>query len=676
MKLSKIISKVLIFNLIILNMSNLSYATTDIPDRYQTLEGKSITIDDSKVGELDEIEIFGNTVQDEDNLENIQSVGDLYVDDKGNPILDKQGREQYKVKIKSSTHKYEVEGLKYRWVFDNYDGGNTWIDVINKKEMLLEKTVENSDGIYFGQDDAKGKIDKLDNVYRIEFDWKFIEDRQSQNNEVYLFNSDTARYGARMSDGSTRLTGFSRHKTTDGVNSSNTWNNAFTLMDNYKYSYVESDTPIDLTNITVGYFRHGGAWSDIVIKEIRVYTKPINNGASNEDYSLNKSNNNYIENIVEVILPCQLQKVGDLSDRLYWDSEKGKYLIEKNVDTFKLEELGPYEVTTYGALKEYWSYTWNDVGLLRGYKYQSPIISNYNTTNKDKTYLNYWTNHLRLLTKPGIVKEGAVSADDMTLADYLDYANTNNIFNPDTVVMILREKLIYIDTNITSKLKVPTYDEKTHLYIDSENEISSSLKVVVDRLPQIARDAVLEAEINSSINNISLARTYVNMLPESLYKDQLHEQLNQVFSSEMVIDRKTATSNTDIYIKFKNTLSMSLDTNSVVFEDYSGTEDMEMLNAVNITINSSLPYSLNAYMPIGISNSDNSLSMNMNTLNIRESSETNYQVFTSTTDKVVLKDNCADGSSNNHSIDLKLASNLAHQADIYKTVIKFEAEQK
>ena len=46
-------------------------------------------------------EIWGNTVQDENDLSNIQSVGDLYIDENGNPILDDEGNEQYKLELES-----------------------------------------------------------------------------------------------------------------------------------------------------------------------------------------------------------------------------------------------------------------------------------------------------------------------------------------------------------------------------------------------------------------------------------------------------------------------------------------------------------------------------------------------------------------------------------------------
>lgn len=37
----------------------------------------------------------------------------------------------------------------------------------------------------------------------------------------------------------------------------------------------------------------------------------------------------YIENKTTILLPAQLQKIGDVAGRLYWDNTKKKYIIEK-----------------------------------------------------------------------------------------------------------------------------------------------------------------------------------------------------------------------------------------------------------------------------------------------------------------------------------------------------------
>lgn len=143
-----------------------------------------------------------------------------------------------------------------------------------------------------------------------------------------------------------------------------------------------------------------------------------------------------------------------------------------------------------------------------------------------------------------------------------------------------------------------------------------------------------------------------------------------------VIVPDVITSNLDVYIKSENILQMSLDTNSITFDDFSGVEDAIKENAINLTINSSLPYSINAYLPTEVQNSDKSKTMNKEILNIKENSETDYKNFANINEKVVLKDNCSAGNRLNHGIDIKLKGRVAHEKDVYKTTIKFEVEQK
>ena len=199
------------------------------------------------------------------------------------------------------------------------------------------------------------------------------------------------------------------------------------------------------------------------------------------------------------------------------------------------------------------------------------------------------------------------------------------------------------------------------------------IKLRKDKSP--AEIAVEKAISTLDIKHIEDARNLVNKMEESEEKLRLTDLLNSL-SPDLTINKKDTTANIDLYIKSQNMLSLSLDTNSITFKNYSGVEDLEMLGAVNISINSSLPYQLNAYLPSEIANSDKSKTLPIDILNIRDSSEADYKQFTNTTDKIVLKDGCVKGNDKVHTIDLKLASNQAHKADVYKTVIKFEAEQK
>ena len=196
------------------------------------------------------------------------------------------------------------------------------------------------------------------------------------------------------------------------------------------------------------------------------------------------------------------------------------------------------------------------------------------------------------------------------------------------------------------------------------------------RINTLFENAVIQVEANYTKETVAAARDFINIMPEGTLKTQYQARINALFADNFTLPRKNVSANLDVYIKSENMLSLSLDTNSVTFENYSGVEDMEKLGAVTISINSSLAYDLNAYMPTQIQNADKSSTLPISTLNIREDSEGVYQTFANTTDKLVLKADNVAGNNLTHTIDLKLADKNAHPADVYKTVIKFEAQQK
>ena len=92
-------------------------------------------------------------------------------------------------------------------------------------------------------------------------------------------------------------------------------------------------------------------------------------------------------------------------------------------------------------------------------------------------------------------------------------------------------------------------------------------------------------------------------------------------------------------------------------------------------VNSSLPYQLNSYLMTDIQNASGSSKIEKNKLNIKEDTDTEYKQFLGINNKLVLKDECQQGNDIVHNIDLRLKASI-HDADIYKTTIKFEVEQK
>lgn len=626
MKIKKIVSSAIILSLFIPNLNSVAY--TEISNRYETMEGEHIVIEDSIAGNLREIEIFGNTVQDENNLENIQSVGELYVDKVGNPILDSNGKKQYFVNIKTVgknlfNEKYfekkSINGLN-GVTSNSSDRMTSMIAIPCKKGDIITAKIFSDDfnfrELYYysakeiGATSYLGKVTKNSSVIALVKECTFT----ATENGYFTFQ----------------------------ILKSDTSNSTFT----------DEDVEKAKQSIQISY-------GD---RELTEYTP-------------------YVESIVKVLLPTQLCKVGNVGDRLYWDENENRYLIQKNIKEDVLDGTETNWIksgssvnldgqNTISFQRPMSGIIYNTERVLRilSDKFKGIEVSSASEIIKDTEWIRPYSSTsenvgIRILKS----KLSGESVDDFKA--WLKK-------NPVKIYYHLRTPEI-IETKITSKLVIPIHDYGTLLSTDIKEEVHPKLKVNVDRLSKIATDKVLSLKNDSSVQNVSEARMYVNMLPDSLYKDRLQDILNNTFvTTGMDFEKKNITANMDIYVKYKNMLSMSLSTNRVTFENYSGVDELEMLNAVEITVNSSLPYSLNVSMPSEIYNKDKTNSMPISILNVRESGQSQYKNFVNTTDKIVLKDDCNAGNDNYHRVDLKLASNEAYKADVYKAVLKFEVQQK
>lgn len=188
-----------------------------------------------------------------------------------------------------------------------------------------------------------------------------------------------------------------------------------------------------------------------------------------------------------------------------------------------------------------------------------------------------------------------------------------------------------------------------------------------------ANEAVGRAEISRDPVDIENARDEINKLPEAWLKDEFQDRLNDI-QIDSFIEREV-TSNLDVYIKSENILSLSVDTNSVIFKEFSGVEDVERLNAVNLNVSSSLPYELNACLPVEIIGTSGAI-MDKEIINVRANGEALYNSFTDLNTPVNLLDNQLSGNGKIHGVDINLKGGLAHTKDNYKSTIKFEVNQK
>src|SRR5699024_8215978 len=69
----------------------------------------------------------------------------------------------------------------------------------------------------------------------------------------------------------------------------------------------------------------------------------------------------YQENKCDILLPCQLEKVGDVSDRLYYDDVEKAWCIEKKNDTY-------YTTGDEENIRIYNNGTTNTIGFIFNFK--------------------------------------------------------------------------------------------------------------------------------------------------------------------------------------------------------------------------------------------------------------------------------------------------------------------
>lgn len=606
MKFKKALSGVLALSMFIPNFNISTMANSDISERYQTLEGEYIAIDKSTEGELHEIEIFGNTVQDEDNLEDIQSVGDLYVDKSGNPILDEQGREQYKINI-FSAKSIETDCKKiYEWEKGSIRQNGELHD--------LEDRIRTKDYI------------NVKNLKHISLKFNTDLNNKEASISINMYNKNKESLGDFDWDYGSFEEGFSLKHSTE---------------------YIK---------IKIYGGENSGITPDNLL-DCKLYFEDCQN--------------RYEELL---ILPVKLLRVGNTADKLYWDNNKGRYLIEKNIDSTHIEisayrdsilrdsnlendETNKFYISNFFANKGFKAYDVLSTGIVSVSFDEMQDVANTNVCISNSTVGSF---NIRV----------PKSIDD--IEKLIDYISGFNI-----IAYLPLKKPEIISTNLTSKLIIPTYEDRTYIYAETKNGVNPTLKVTVDRMNRIAQDSIVEVETNPTVENISLSRSIVNQMEESLLKDQLQEKLNSIFALEdMVIEKQIASVNTDVYIKSLNALSLSLSTNSITFDNFGSVENQEMNSAVKLSVESSLPYELNACLPQEIRGKETNGVLNPNIVNLKLSTQDSYTPFSDIDTKLHLLDNQTYNNNNTHSIDIMLDSGIMHKKDVYRGIIKFEVNQK
>lgn len=195
-------------------------------------------------------------------------------------------------------------------------------------------------------------------------------------------------------------------------------------------------------------------------------------------------------------------------------------------------------------------------------------------------------------------------------------------------------------------------------------------------------------EYNTNLKNDSLIIKYdengnqewvknLNVYESNPNKDEDTEEdvNNSPGSNEEDVDLIDENS-TDDKVVLDNILTVTLDTQAVKFENVNSIDDLVQEKAINITIDSNLPYQINSYLVTDMQNNDKTKTMPREVFNIKESSESSYFSFKDVDEKMVLKDDCPAGINNPHSVDIMLKGGIAYEKDSYRATIKIEVEQK
>ena len=351
---------------------------------------------------------------DEVTLESIRSVGDLYVDESGEPILDKEGNEQYKLEVEVSNNVSQLSlplslsnGLGEYWQSMKSDGYN--VEITNKNPR---KT-------------AECRLNNLKLKAGIQYNLSFDIDRVLV--ESYI-------HGIRI--------------VVNGV-----------------YIFTSLDNPNEITSFDSSFILDKNA--DNIL--IEIYVKPnFHSGdiikLKNIQLVYGDKKTDLQSNKTTILMPQPLRKVGNYSDKLYWDYDKSKFLIKGC--TWEVKKFIPKSKFTLsdGYMK---TNSWNGYDGEGDNLYperQGILISNFGVGSSSLTKEGVWienkTTHITL----SIDRFNSIESDSI----YLHY-----------IYGIYTGEEYLIETKILEKPSLETYSAKT--YITTNTEIQPSKMTVTNK---------------------------------------------------------------------------------------------------------------------------------------------------------------------------------------------------
>ena len=254
-------------------------------------------------------EIYGSTVQDESDLSYIQSVGDLYVDESGEPILDDEGNEQYRLEIegtnknifsKTKSNPYEETEISTGYSGSFYASFDKctyklWKDVANGNLTPTISILSPTNKGYIEDKPIlqKGKTYTLSGIFK----WS---EKTQRSLEIGFFDAGMGLFAKQ----------FDLHGRVVGSIEGNFESRTFTLDKDAYGMYIK--------------LPYGGEYAfDLEISNFMIEENTVAT-----DYVSPQSNK------TTILLPQQLKGLSDVKDRLFYDYTKNMYVIENKIGDF------------------------------------------------------------------------------------------------------------------------------------------------------------------------------------------------------------------------------------------------------------------------------------------------------------------------------------------------------
>ena len=185
---------------------------------------------------------------------------------------------------------------------------------------------------------------------------------------------------------------------------------------------------------------------------------------------------------VTLLLPCQLTKVGNTSDRLCWDDTQHKYIVKKNTLQFVATNVtrGIKDKNDYIQLCR--------VNGIQAKDHKIIIDSNIYTGNRDSDWVN-------LQVDSGFYYNNGYSLTDNDARRFLkDY--------PVNIICATSYVNEVIDTNITEQILLPCYKDKTRFCVIGGIDGGIKIKVPIDS--------------DKAIQDLSIKNTTLNIENEEI----------------------------------------------------------------------------------------------------------------------------------------------------------------